>query len=127
MAYPGDPSGPAAKGPGAFAGARLTADDFDQLAAAFRPSWEFDEAPFVGAGTMSPSDLRALQGGGGTHADIRAVAQAAAAPVANGAHAPPKPAPTAAHEPEDSVIIDRSITAAAIAPPPVQARPPAPA
>ena len=93
----------------AFAGGRLSPDDLDQLAAAFRPSWEFDEAPFTGAGTMSPADLHALQGGGGTHADIRAVAQAAAAPAINGAHAPPKPA--ASHEPEDSVIIDRSITA----------------
>ncbi len=116
MAYPGDPSGPAAKGSSSFAGGRLSPDDLDQLAAAFRPSWEFDEAPFVGAGTMSPGDLHALQGGGGTHADIRAVAQAAAAPAINGAHAPPKPA-AASHEPEDSVIIDRSITAAALAPP----------
>jgi hypothetical protein len=121
MAYPGDPSGPAAKGSSSFAGGRLSADDLDQLAAAFRPSWEFDEAPFVGAGTMSPADLHALQGGGGTHADIRAVAQAAAAPAINGAHAPPKPA-AVFHEPEDSVIIDRSITAAALTPPP----PPAP-
>ncbi|HTB72883.1 MAG TPA: hypothetical protein VK762_06550 [Polyangiaceae bacterium] len=121
MAYPGDPSGPAAKGSSSFAGGRLSPDDLDQLAAAFRPSWEFDEAPFVGAGTMSPGDLHALQGGGGTHADIRAVAQAAAAPAINGAHAPPKPA-VASHEPEDSVIIDRSITAAALTPP--QAPPP---
>lgn len=123
MAYPGEPSGPAAKGSGTFAGGRLTADDFDQLAAAFRPSWEFDEAPFVGAGTMSPADLQALQGSGGTHADIRAVARAAAAPVVNGTHAPPKvPAPS--HEPEDSVIIDRSLTADAVAPvQPVQPRP----
>ncbi len=121
MVYPGDPSGPAAKGLGAFAGGRLTADEFDQLAAAFRPSWEFDEAPFAGAGTMSPSDLHALQGGGGTHADIRAVAHAAAphaaAPVANGAYPAQRPAGPA-HQPEDSVIIDRSITAADIAPAP---------
>ncbi len=125
MAYPGEPSGPAAKGPGAFVGGRLTADEFDQLAAAFRPSWELDEAPFVGAGSMSPSDLHALQGGGGTRAEIRAVSQAASpqaapAPLVNGAHAAPKPAPPS-HEPEDSVIIDRSITAAPI-PPPVQPR-----
>jgi hypothetical protein len=127
MAYPGEPSGPAAKGLGAFAGGRLTADEFDQLAAAFRPSWELDEAPFVGAGSMSPSDLHALQGGGGTRAEIRAVAQAASplapapAPVVNGAHAAPKPAGPS-HEPEDSVIVDRSITAVPIAPPPVHPR-----
>jgi hypothetical protein len=120
MAYPGEPSGPAAKGSGTFAGGRLSADDFDQLAAAFRPSWEFDEAPFVGAGTMSPADLQALQGSGGTHADVRAVARAAAAPVVNGTHAPSK-APAPSHEPEDSVIIDRSLTADAVAP--VQPRP----
>src|SRR5580698_1810180 len=119
MAYPGEPSGPAAKGSGTFAGGRLSADDFDQLAAAFRPSWELDEAPFVGAGTMSPADLHALQGTGGTHADIRAVARAAAAPVVNG-HAPSK-APAPSHEPEDSVIIDRSLTADVA--PPVQPRP----
>jgi hypothetical protein len=97
-------------------------DDLDQLAAAIRPSWEFDEAPFVGAGSISPADLQALQGGGGTHADVRAVAQAAAVPASNGAHAPTKPI-AAAHEPEDSVVIDRSITAAEIAPTPPPAAP----
>ena len=127
MAYPGEPSGPATKGLGALAGGRLTADEFDQLAAAFRPSWEFDEAPFAGVGSMSPSDLQALQSGGGTHADVRAVAQAtatAATGLVNGAHAPPRPA-APAHEPADSVIIDRSVPAADIAPPPpsVQPRP----
>jgi hypothetical protein len=122
MAYPGEPSGPAAKGAGSFAGGRLTVDDLDQLAAAFRPSWEFDEAPFAGPGTMSQADLRALQGGGGTHADIRAVAQAPAGPVVNGAHAPTRPI-VASHEPEDSVVIDRSITAAEIAPTPPPAAP----
>ena len=120
MAYPGAPSGPAAKGPAAFAGGGLTPDDLDQLAAAFRPSWEFDEAPFVGAGSMSPSDMRALQSGG-IHADVRAATQPAPAPLTNGMHAPAKPAPLS-HEPENSVIIDRRITAADIAPAP-QARP----
>jgi hypothetical protein len=134
MAFPGDPSRPAAKGPGVFAGARLTPDDFEHLAAAFRPSWEFDEAPFTGSGTMSPADMRMLQGGG-THADVRAAVavptaqpapapyappQAVAAPLSPpqaapvAAHSLPKPAPVS-HEPEDSVIIDRSITAADIA------------
>jgi hypothetical protein len=117
MAYPGDPSGPAAKGSGPFAGGRLSPDDLDQLAAAFRPSWEFDEAPFVGAGTMSPGDLHALQGGGGIRAEVRAVAQAAAAPALNGAHPPPKPT-VASHEPEDSVIVDRSIAAGPLTPTP---------
>ena len=108
MAYPGDPSGPAAKGPGAFASARLTADDFEHLAAAFRPSWELDEAPFTGSGTMSPADLQALQGGGGTHADVRAAVVAPAPPPAPLTHAVPKA--TVSQEPEDSIIIDRSVT-----------------
>src|SRR3954454_11422276 len=96
MAYPGDPAGPVAKGDGSFAGGRLTPDDFDQLASAFRPSWEFDDAPFTGPGSLSPTDVRALQGGGGTSADIRAAVQAVATPaataIANGAHAIPKAA-----------------------------------
>jgi hypothetical protein len=123
MAYPGDPSGPGSKGPGAFGGAVLTPDDFEQLAAAFRPSWEFDEAPFTGAGSIAPSDLRALQGGGGTHADLRTAAQT------NGVHA--RQPGAVSHEPEDSVIIDRTITAADMgAPPPpalVRSVPAAPA
>jgi hypothetical protein len=116
MAYAGDPSGPVTKGAAAFAGGRLSADDLEQLAAAFRPSWEFDEAPFVGPGSLAPAELQALQGGGGTHAEVRAVAQATAR-VVNGAHAPAWPQ-AASHEPEDSVIIDRAITAPALAPPP---------
>ena len=58
---------------------------------------------------MSEADLRALQGGG-VHADIRAVAQAPGHGVSsyasNGAH--PAPPPTQSHEPENSVIIDRT-------------------
>ncbi len=123
MAYPGAPSGPTVKGTATFAGGSLTADDLDQLASAFRPSWEFDEAPFVGAGTMSPNDLRALQGGGGIHADVRAAAQSAPVPLTNGTHAPAKPA-AVSNEPETSVIIDRRITAAEMAPAPQQSRPP---
>jgi hypothetical protein len=104
MAHPAD-TGP--KAPGAFANARLSPEDADRLASMFRPSWELDDAPFTGPGTLNATDLRALQGGG-THADVRAVAQNAAH-ASNGAHAPP-PA-TQASEPENSVIIDRTITA----------------
>ncbi len=68
MAYPGDP---VAKGPAGFEHAPLTPDDLEQLATAFRPSWELDDAPFTGAGTLSAADVRALQGGG-THVDVRA-------------------------------------------------------
>jgi hypothetical protein len=107
MAHPADI---APKGPAAFAGGRLSPEEAERLASTFRPSWELDDAPFTGPGALSEGDLRALQGGG-THADVRAAAQAlgSSAHASNGAHAPP--APTQSHEPENSVIIDRSITA----------------
>jgi hypothetical protein len=122
MAYPGDPSGPPSRGGTSFVAGRLTPDDFEQLAAAFRPSWEFDEAPFTGPGSMSPSELHALQGGGGTHADVRV-----AAPLTNGVHGHAIPKPTAATaELQDSVIVDRALTTADI-PLPVSAPAPTPA
>ncbi len=102
MAHPADP---AIKAPLTFANARLTPEEADRLAAMFRPSWEFDDAPFTGAGSLTPSEIQALQGGG-VRADVRAAAATAVAPpVKNGTHA------AAAHEPENSVVIDRSITA----------------
>ena len=79
MAYPGDPSGPPPRGRASFVAGRLTPDDFEQLAAAFRPSWDFDEAPFTGPGSISPSELQVLGGAGRTHADIRP-----AVPLMNG-------------------------------------------
>lgn len=120
MAHPADP---AHKGASPFAGARLAPEELERLAATFRPSWELDDAPFTGPGSLSPSEIQVLQGGG-THADVLATAHAAAT---NGAHAPAAPAPVAAnaaHEPENSVIIDRSITADQIAPPPPKLAPP---
>jgi len=54
--------------------APLPPGDFERLerlATAFRASWELDDAPFTGAGSLSPADVRALQGGG-THAEVRA-------------------------------------------------------
>jgi hypothetical protein len=100
---------------------RPTPDDFEQLAAAFRPSWEFDEAPFTGPGSMSPAEIHTLQGAGGVHAEIRA-----AAPMANGVgHAVPKPTP-ASVEPKDSIIVDRALSVADV-PPPVSAPAPTPA
>lgn len=112
MAHPADP---AAKAPATFANARLTPEEADRLAAMFRPSWEFDEAPFTGAGSLSPSEIQALQGGG-VRADVRAAAATAVAPpVTNGTHAA-----SPAHEPENSVVIDRSITAADLPPSPAQ-------
>lgn len=95
MAYPGSPP----KGSGLLESAPLTPDDFERLATAFRPSWELDEAPFSGAGSLSPSDIRALQGGG-THADVRATALTAA----HATHAPAKPV-VGAEEPASKVIV----------------------
>lgn len=108
MAHPADTG---SKAQGAFAAGRLSPEDADRLAAMFRPSWELDDAPFTGPGSLEPSEVRALQGGG-VHADVRAAAQNAAY-ASNGAHA--VPAPQASHEPENSVVIDRSITAEDIA------------
>ncbi len=109
MAHPADI---APKTPAAFAGGRLSPEEAERLASTFRPSWELDDAPFTGPGTLSENDLRALQGGG-THAEVRAAAQSDGhqkhAYASNGAH--PAPAPTQSHEPENSVIIDRTITA----------------
>jgi hypothetical protein len=103
MAYPTDPRNPASANASAFVSARLTPEEAERLAATFRPSWEPDEAPFVGPATMSDADLRALRGGG-THPDVRGSIQAI-----NGARAP-VPA-TVLHEPESSVIIDPAIAA----------------
>jgi hypothetical protein len=109
MAYPGSPP----KGPAPFENP-LTPADFDRLerlATSFRPSWELDEAPFTGAGTLSAGDIRALQGGG-THVDVRA-----ALATAQASHAPAKPA-AALDEPANKVIVDPSLVA-----PPMSARP----
>jgi len=99
MAYPGNPT----KGPG-FENVPPTPDDFERLAAAFRPSWELDNAPFTGAGTLSAGDIRALQAAGPA-VDLRA----ASTQLSNGAHVPPKA--TATPEPVASVIIDRVMAA----------------
>ncbi len=95
---------------------------------------------------MAPADLRALQGSGGTHVDVRATAQAPAtqAPVHPSVAAPPvafappanagtaagvSPAPAAPqYAPEAPAFVERGITAADIAaagplPPPVAPTP----
>src|SRR5258706_5254511 len=115
MAYPNDPSSPAPGEQGTFANAGLSPDDFERLAAAFRPSWELDEAPFTGAASFSTADLRALQGGG-TRADVRTVAQA----TNGGAH--PAPVAAAVQAPEGAGLVDRGLPAVDAIP---QAQPPA--
>jgi hypothetical protein len=97
MAFPGNPS----KGPAGFGTAPLTPEDFERLATAFRPSWELDEAPFTGAGVLSPADIQALQGGG-TLAAVRATAGSLGS---NGSHPPPK-ATVPLDAPTDKVIVD---------------------
>jgi hypothetical protein len=81
---------------GGFARGRLSPDEAERLAATFRPCWALDESQSAEADTL----VRAVRG---TYVGL------APAPVAyatNGAHAPP--APTPSHEPENSIIIDRS-------------------
>ncbi len=104
MAHPADP---APKAP-VFAHARLTPEEADRLASMFRPSWELDDAPFTGAGSLSDADMLALQGGGGIRAEVRATAQQAPG-ATNGAHAVPV-AQGAVETP--SVVLDPSLTPA---------------
>jgi hypothetical protein len=111
MAFSGDPSNPPPKGHGGYAGGNLTPDDFEQLAAAFRPSWDRDVAALTGAGTLPAPD--AIQGGG-ARADVRATP-----PLTNGTHAPVAAA-VLPPEPMASVIVRPS----SVPPPPVSARPP---
>src|SRR5580700_8785195 len=107
MAYQGDP---VPKGPAGFENAPLTPDDLERLATAFRPSWELDEAPFTGAGTMSAADVQALQGGG-THADVRAATR-----MAGSAFPPQRTVGTV--EPVESIVVAESAVAAPPPPPP---------
>jgi hypothetical protein len=112
MAYPTDPRSPAGANASTFVGTRLTAEDAERLAATFRPSWELDQAPFTGPGSLSEADVHALRSEG-THADVRAAVQAL-----NGTHAP-APA-TVLQEPPSSVIIDPAVVtpeAPPVAPP----------
>src|ERR1700728_169870 len=102
----GNLSGSSAKQPdGGFEASGMSPEEAERLAAAFKPSWEFDEAPFVQAnGGLDPSEIDGLarepESARPPTSDSRIVPP----------HAPPHRVET--HEPEVSVIIDRSITAA---------------
>jgi hypothetical protein len=111
MAHPADP---APKAP-VFTHARLSPDEADRLASMFRPSWELDDAPFTGAGTLSDADLRALQSSGGVRAEVRATALQAPA-ATNGHAAPAVAAPVV--QVESSVIVDPALSATIAAPGP---------
>jgi hypothetical protein len=99
-----------------FEASGLSFDDAERFAATFKPSWEFDEAPFTDGGGVHANHIDALADGG-VHADIASPPDSRTVPP----RAPPPRAET--HEPEVSVIIDRSIVAAELqaAPRPAQA------
>jgi len=107
MAYQGDP---VSKGPAGFENAPLTPDDLERLATAFRPSWELDEAPFTGAGSLSAADVQALQAGG-THADVRAATH-----IASSAFPPARTA--ASVQPAESMVVTEPVVAPPPPPPP---------
>ena len=125
-------SGPTGKQPDAgFEASGLSPEDAERFASSFKPSWEFDEAPFTQAnGNLDARQLEALSGGAPASSrqaghSGRETGEARTVPP----HAPPQRLET--NEPEVSVIIDRSITAAEIEaqrppPKPVSVRPPAP-
>jgi hypothetical protein len=111
------PAETAPMAPTASGGAGLTPDEADRLASTIRPSWELDDAPFTGPGTLSADDLQALQGGG-IHPAVRAVAHdgSSRSHATNGSH-PPAPA-TPSREPESSVILDPALAAELLSPDP---------
>jgi hypothetical protein len=94
-----------------FEGASITPEQAEAFAAGFLPSWEADGgvvAVATATNGHAAGDLRATMKSNGVHAET---------------HAPPSR--THINEPEDSVVIDRSITADQLAPtPPDSARVP---
>lgn len=129
----GNLSGSSSKRPDpAFEASGLTPEEAERLAAAFRPSWEFDEAPFTPIASAPP--LTAPDAAGGfeqAHLHSLSAEDVARENMDARTVAPHSPPPRVeTNEPEVSVIIDRSITAAEIEgqrpPPPPSARPAAP-
>ena len=111
-----------------FESSGLSPEEAERLAASFKPSWEFDDAPFTQATGLPQSDLEELEAGG-VNSDVRRNMRVrdSERSQAVSAHAVPQRVQT--NEPEVSVIIDRSITAPSEQPPrppPPSARPPAP-
>jgi hypothetical protein len=108
------PAETAPKAPAAFGSTRLTPEEADRLASTIRPSWDLDDAPFTGPGSLSPDAVQALQGGG-TLPDVRAAANEvpSRSQASNGSY-PPPPA-RLSPEPESSVILEDGL-AAEIAP-----------
>jgi hypothetical protein len=100
----------------------LTPDDAERFAAAFKPSWEVEEAPYA-ASTTEPRELEMV--------GMPPSARAAAALENGHAHAVSAHAPAgriATHEPDVSVIIDASPPPRSVpAPVPATSRPPPPA
>ena len=104
-----------------FESSGLSPEEAERLAASFKPSWEFDDAPFTQATGLPHSDLEELEAGG-VNSDVRRNMRVrdSERSQAVSAHAVPQRVQT--NEPEVSVIIDRSITAPSEEPP----RPPPP-
>ena len=100
----------AAKPEAGFESSGLSPDEADRLAASFKPSWEFDEAPFTQASALPHAALEALEGGG-VNSEVRGNLHHPDSERSHTVppHVPPQRVET--HEPENSVIIDRSITA----------------
>jgi hypothetical protein len=100
----------AAKAEAGFESSGLSPDEADRLAASFKPSWEFDEAPFTQSAALPHADLEALEGGG-VNSDVRGNLHHPDSERSHtvAPHVPPQRMETS--EPENSVIIDRSITA----------------
>lgn len=81
MSHPSDLSDPSSKDPPGSGARELTADDFERLAAVFRPSWELDEAPFSGPANLSAAEVESLQARGVASRVLGTV------PTTNGSHA----------------------------------------
>jgi hypothetical protein len=100
-----------------FDASGLSPDEAERFAAAFKPSWEFDDAPFTQVTTLPQTDLESLEAGG-VNSDVRRNMHVPDSERSQSvpAHAPPVRVET--QEPEVSVIIDRSLTASPEPPPP---------
>ena len=123
-------SGPDTASNGAgFAAGKLSIEDAEKLADLFRPSWLLDDAPFAAMpanSQMNAAEMEALDGRhAGGSADLYAAPIEASSPHRSSSALQAPPPRTDVHEPENSVIIDRSITSADIdagrAPAPAQA------
>jgi hypothetical protein len=71
-------------------GGEITPEDAERFAAAFRPSWELDDAPFEMRSQLASEDLISLSGDVNTIVDLPRVEEPFR-PAVSGAPEPPKP------------------------------------